>query len=236
MITQRRDDAVLTLTLDNRDHANALTEGMLVDLTALVDEASTDEGLRGILLRGADGAGFSAGMDTTLFAHSDPDRAFRTIDLLGRVCDSVRNCAIPVAAAVRRYCIGGALEIAAAADFRIGADDSWYSMPEVRIGIPSVLDAVSLHRLMGWTKATELILTGNRFTAAEMERYGFLNRTAPFDDVDARALELLAAVAESDRAVIAQQKRMFARWRNTLEHEAFDESKREFAHAFERRD
>nr|WP_245395734.1 enoyl-CoA hydratase-related protein [Brevibacterium permense] len=77
--------------------------------------------------------------------------------------------------AIDGYCIGGAAEIAAAADFRIGGSDSWYSVPEVRIGIPSVLESVNLHRLMGWTKVTEFVLTGNRFTAEDMLQCGFLN-------------------------------------------------------------
>ncbi|MGO3072257.1 MAG: enoyl-CoA hydratase/isomerase family protein, partial [Brevibacterium linens] len=66
-----------------------------------------------------------------------------------------------------------------AADFRIGSSDSWYSMPEVRIGIPSVLESVNLHRLMGWTKATEFVLTGNRFSAEDMLACGFLTTSSP---------------------------------------------------------
>ncbi|WP_241897494.1 enoyl-CoA hydratase-related protein [Brevibacterium epidermidis] len=73
---------------------------------------------------------------------------------LGEVCEAIKNCDLPDAVAIDGFCIGGAAEIAAAADFRIGSSDSWYSMPEVRIGIPSVLESVNLHRLMGWTKAT----------------------------------------------------------------------------------
>lgn len=73
---------------------------------------------------------------------------------LGEVCEAIKNCDLPVAVAIDGFCIDGASEIAAAADFRIGSSDSWYSMPEVRIGIPSVLESVNLHRLMGWTKPT----------------------------------------------------------------------------------
>ncbi len=136
---------------------------------------------------------------------------------------------------MRGYVIGGALEIAAAADFRVGGQSSWYSMPEVRIGIPSVLESVNLPRLMGWTKAQELILTGNRFTADDMERCGFLNSVVADEDVDNRALSYLRDTMESSRDVIAQQKRLFRTWKNTFEREAVNDSRKEFALAFARK-
>ncbi|SMX65746.1 Enoyl-CoA hydratase/isomerase [Brevibacterium iodinum ATCC 49514] len=93
-------------------------------------------------------------MDTAQFAHTSAERAYESISRLGEVCEAIKNCDLPVAVAIDGFCIDGASEIAAAADFRIGSSDSWYSMPEVRIGIPSVLESVNLHRLMGWTKPT----------------------------------------------------------------------------------
>lgn len=175
MIRHDRTDDVLTITIDNRDQANALSEEMLGQLIDAFTEASADEELRAVLLTSTGGRGFSAGMDTAQFAHTSASQAYETISRLGEVCEAIKTCALPVAVAVDGYCIGRAAEIAAAAEFRIGSSDSWYSMPEVRIGIPSVLESVNLHRLMGWTKATELVLTGNRFNAEEMKACGFLN-------------------------------------------------------------
>lgn len=179
MIRQGRTDDVLTITIDNRDQANALTEEMLGQLIDAFTEASADEELRAVLLTSAGGRGFSAGMGTAQFAHTSASQAYETISRLGEVCEAIKNCDLPVAVAIDGFCIGGAAEIAAAADFRIGSSDSWYSMPEVRIGIPSVLESVNLHRLMGWTKATEFVLTGNRFSAEDMLACGFLTTSSP---------------------------------------------------------
>jgi enoyl-CoA hydratase/carnithine racemase len=88
---------------------------------------------------------------------------------------------------------------------------------------------------MGWTKATELIMTANRFTAQDMDRCGFLNALVPADQVEARALQYLRDTMESDRAVIAQQKRLFRTWRNTHEQTAIADSRKEFALAFARK-
>lgn len=193
-------------------------------------------------------------MDTAQFAHTSASQAYATISRLGEVCEAIKSCDLPVAVAIEGYCIGGAAEIAAAADFRIGGSDSWYSMPEVRIGIPSVLESVNLHRLMGWTKATEFVLTGNRFTAEEMLACGFLNdivaEEAPRGEegavsakeeavpeggrtaVEERALALLHDTTRADRAIIAQQKRMLRTWKNTFETQAIADSKTEFALSF----
>jgi len=235
VITQTRDDDILTIVLDNERKANSLSAGMLTQLVDAFEAASADQSLRAILLTSAGERGFSAGMDTAQFDHDDSDRAYATITHLGEVCEAVKNCDLPVATAIRGYCVGGALEIAAAADYRVGATDSWYSMPEVRIGIPSVLDAANLWRVMGWTKATELILTANRFTADDMDRCGFLNALVEPGAVEERALGYLHDTMESDRAVIAQQKRLFRTWRNTHEQVAIADSRKEFALAFARK-
>ena len=234
MITQSRSGDILTIAIDNAAKANSLSADMLTGLVDAFTTASADQSLRAVLLTSRD-AGFSAGMDTSQFEHEDPERAYATITHLGAVCEAVKNCDLPVAAAIRGYCVGGALEIAAAADYRVGATDSWYSMPEVGIGIPSVLDAANLWRVMGWTKATELIMTANRFTAEDMDRCGYLNAVVEADQVEERALAYLRDTLESDRAVIAQQKRLFRTWRNTHEQVAIADSRKEFALAFARK-
>lgn len=231
----RSDDGILTITIDNTTSANALRAGMLDSLIDAFEAASRNFELRGVLLTSAGSRGFSAGMDTAQFEHSNPTRAFETISQLGRVCEAIKDCELPVAVAIRGYCIGGAAEIAAAADFRVGGAGSWYSMPEVRIGIPSVLESVNLHRLMGWTKATEFILTGNRFSAEDMDKCGFLNAVVDDSAVEDRALGYLYDTMKASREVIAQQKRLHRTWKNSFEREALADSKKEFALSFARK-
>jgi enoyl-CoA hydratase len=235
MITTADDGGILTITLDNASKANSLTAEVLVALRTAFEKASADQSLRGVLLRAAEDKGFSAGMDIEQFEHCSAPRAHGTITLLGTVCEAVKHCELPVVAALRGYCIGGAVEIAAAADFRVGGKSSWYSMPEVRLGLPSVLESVNLYRLMGWTKATELMLTGNRFTAQDMERCGFLNNVVEDGRVIETAEGYLRDCMESEREVIAQQKRLFRTWKNMFEQEAITDSCKEFSLAFARR-
>ncbi|WP_134324248.1 enoyl-CoA hydratase/isomerase family protein [Cumulibacter soli] len=227
------DGDVRIITLANARQANSLTIEMLDALIAAFAEAAADESVRGVLLRADPAAGFSAGMNTTLFETDDPNRAYEVITRLGDVCQAVKDCPVPVAVAMRKYVIGGALEIAAAAEFRTCAPDTFFQMPEVRIDIPSVLETVNLHRVMGWTLATEIVLTGEKYDANLMLQRGYLNRVDA--DPESAARELLAKVSLSSRHVIAQQKRMNNRWRNLHEREAIDDTRNEFALAFTRR-
>lgn len=230
--TSARGD-IRVITIDNPQRANSLTTEMLTALWEALNTAGDDESARGVLLRSDDGAGFSAGMDTALFETHDPARAYEIISLLGDVCQAVKDCPLPVAVAMRRYVIGGALEIAAAAEFRVAAPGTFFQMPEVRIDIPSVLETVNLHRVMGWTLATEIVLTGEKYGAELMLQRGYLNRIA--DVPENACLELLASTAQSSRHVIAQQKRLHNKWRNLPEREAIDDTRNEFALAFTRR-
>jgi len=231
-IKEERSGGLLTLTIANSTKANALTESMLNQLTRSVREASEDESLRGVLLVAEGDRGFSAGMDTVQFDHDSSTRAYKTISTLGDVCRAIRESALPVAVGMQGYCIGGALEIAASAEFRVGAKDSWYQMPELRIGIPSVLESVALPSLMGWTKATELMLTTESMSAIEMKECGFLNAVVDRSEIGPALLNYMEKCTRNSRDVVAQQKRLFSTWRNMHHEMAFEDSKKEFSLAF----
>lgn len=227
------EGGILTLRITHAARANSLTMDMLDAIIDALGSVAGDEAVRGVLLCADPAAGFSAGMSTDLFETEDPSRAYEVISRLGAVCQAVKDCPVPVAAAMRRYVVGGALEIAAACEFRVCAPETFFQMPEVRIDIPSVLETVNLHRVMGWTLATEIVLTGERYGAELMLQRGYLNRIA--EDPEAACRELLSQVALSSRHVIAQQKRLHNRWRNLHEREAIDDTRNEFALAFTRR-
>lgn len=227
------DGDVRIIKLANARRANSLTMDQLDELIEAFTAVTNEQAIRGVLLCADNAAGFSAGMDTALFETEDPNRAYEVISRLGEVFQAVKDCPVPVAAAMRRYVIGGALELAATADFRVCSPDTFFQMPEVRIDIPSVLETVNLHRVMGWTFATEIVLTGDQYGADLMYQRGYLNRIA--DDPESACRELLAQVSLSSRHVIAQQKRMHNRWRNMHEREAIGDTRNEFALAFTRR-
>jgi enoyl-CoA hydratase/carnithine racemase len=199
------------LVIDRPEKRNALTLALIRQARAAVVEAVADVAVRGIVIAGA-GPAFSAGVDLYEFAEGTPESARQLIIALQDLCAAVRHAPKPVACALHGHCLGGALELAAAADLRVATRDARLGMPEVGLGLPSVIDAALLERHVGVGRAHELILSGDPITGEEAYRWGLVNRLAPAGEVvDATAL-LLGRVTRHDPATIAAQKGLFAEW------------------------
>ena len=105
-----------------------------------------------------------------------PEGARAFIASLHRAIDALRRLPVPVIAVLESYCFGAAMELAAACDMRLAADTLIAGMPEVRVGIPSVIEACLLPRLIGWGRTSELLLTGRSIDADEALRIGFVEK------------------------------------------------------------
>ena len=108
-------------------------------------------------------------------------------------CEAIRGCPAPVIARINGYCLGAGLEIAAACDLRAAAETAVLGMPEVLLGIPSVIDAALIERHVGAGRARELILTGEPITAEVGLAWGLVNRVVPED----RLLQTCRALVDS---------------------------------------
>jgi enoyl-CoA hydratase/carnithine racemase len=107
-----------------------------------------------------------------------------------------------------------------------------FGLPEVKVGIPSVIDAALLPAHVGLAMAKEMILTGDPYPAAELYRLGLLNRVVPTGRLVAEATELLARVTRHTAVVLASQKRLFEIWQNRGLTDAIADSVEEFASVF----
>jgi enoyl-CoA hydratase/carnithine racemase len=133
---------------------------------------------------------------------------------------------------VRGFCLGAGFELALACDLRVSTEDSQFGLPEVKVGIPSVVDAALLPAHVGLAMAKEIILTGDLYPAAQLHRLGLLNRVVPAPQLRAETEELLARVTRHTPAVLASQKRLFEVWHNQPLVDAIDQSVDEFAAMF----
>src|SRR5215813_12597260 len=123
-------------------------------------------------------------------------RAF--ITRLHRCCGAIRAVPVPAIARINGLTLGGGMEIAAACDVRVAVDTAVFGMPEVRLGIPSVIEAALLPQLIGWGRTRELLLFGENFSAAEALEWRFVERLTPADKLDVvveRWLQQLAQCA-----------------------------------------
>jgi len=222
---------VRVLWLERPEKRNALTLEVIGELRQHIDEADDDPEVSGIILAGR-GTSFCAGVDVAEFSNANEEDAFRLITELRDLCAAARRATKVVACAIQGHCIGAALELALACDFRIVAPDAQFSMPEVAIGIPSVIDAALLERYLGIGRAHEMLLTADPMGAEEALARGMVNRVVPADQLIAMAEELIGRVTRHDPAAIRAQKELFEEWLTMPFDEAVESSTRHLARSF----
>ena len=218
------------VVLNRPDKLNALSLTLLRELTDTLNSLSDDDELRCVVLSGA-GRAFSAGADLADLRQLDSSNAERFIRCLHAACLAVRDCPVPVMARIDGPCLGGALELAASCDMRAASERSTFAMPEVRLGIPSVIEAALLPRLMGWGRAAELLFTGRTLTAGEALVAGLVEAVAeePADIVETWAGDILDAGPRAIRA----QKSLMRTWERTHVDDAIEAGVEAFCHSLE---
>jgi enoyl-CoA hydratase len=229
-VQSRAADEVLFVTFSRPAKLNALTVADLEEITALV--TSPAEHIRALVFTGAGNRSFSSGLHVDTFADLAPTSAGHVIGQVRDCLAAVRTTPLPTAAMINGYCLGAAFELALACDLRVATGDAQFGLPEVRVGIPSVADAALLAQYVGLGRAKEIILTGDLYPAADLDRWGLLNRVVPRADLEAETLRLLSRITRHTRTVLASQKRLFEVWQNTPLSEGIRVSTEEFAQVF----
>src|SRR2546430_682664 len=140
---------VAHLTVENPTKLNVVDGAAIAALTAGAQALATDAALRAVVLTGAGDRAFIGGADIPTMAALDAASAEAFITALHRAIAAIRAIPVPVIARINGYCLGAGLEIAAACDLRVASDDAVLGMPEVKVGIPSVIEAALLPRLIG---------------------------------------------------------------------------------------
>ena len=209
MITTDFSGATARITVAHHAKLNTLGSPLLV---ALADAfATVPDTARAVILTGEGTRAFIGGADIAEMAKVEtPAQGQSFIQRVHAACTAIRACPVPVIARINGWCLGAGLEIAAACDLRIALPGAQFGMPEVRVGIPSVVEAALLPGLIGWGRTRRLLLLGETIGAAEMERWGFLERVA--DDLDAACDEWCGLIAEAGPVAIRNQKALIRAW------------------------
>jgi enoyl-CoA hydratase/carnithine racemase len=216
--------------LDRPDELNALRVEDIVAATEAVQAAP--DTARCLVLTGSGGRAFCAGMHLDSFAGLDQAKARALISTLAGLNAAVRRAPVPTIAAVRGYCLGAGFELALACDLRVVAADAVFGLPEIKLGIPSAIDAVLLQQHVGLAMAKEMILTGDLYHAATLRPYGLFNAVTSPDTVDRETREMAGKVSGHTRTVLAAQKDLFECWQNAGLQEAVEHSITVFADVF----
>jgi enoyl-CoA hydratase len=203
---------VATVTLANAAKLNTLNTPVMRKLVAAVQQLGRDETLRAVVLRGAGDRAFIGGADITEMASLDPNSARAFISLVHRSCDAFRRMPVPVIARIRGYVFGAGVEVAAACDMRVACTDAQFGMPEVRLGVPSVVEAALLPQLIGWGRTRQWLLTGDTIDAATAHAWGLVEQVVPPEQLDAAVERLLGSILASGPRAIRLQKALITAW------------------------
>jgi enoyl-CoA hydratase len=231
VIRSERAGDLAVVRIDRPAKRNALTLAMVEALRDGLAAAAADPSVRGVIVAGTPPS-TCAGVDLSEFAWGTPASARRLIAALAGCCAAARACSKPVAMAIQGHCYGGGLELACACDFRVAAPGALLAMPEVMLGIPSVIDAALIERHVGMGRARELILTGEPITAETALDWGLLNRVVAAERLLDVCGALVGKVTRHDPAAIARQKQLFADWQNLPLDEAIERSQDELVASF----
>jgi enoyl-CoA hydratase/carnithine racemase len=226
------DDGVATLTFDGAKSLNVLGTPLIEALTAALQRLHDDASLRVLVLRGAGDRAFSGGADVREMAALNPETAPAFITRLKALCDALRTLPVPVLARLPGWCLGAGLEIAAACDLRVASADAKFGMPEVRVGIPSVIHAALLPRLLGQSAAAWLLFTGEAIDADTAHRWGLVHRVVPLHELDTAVNATARHLAALGPAELRQQKALLRAWEAMPLEDAMNASVGEFARAF----
>ncbi|MCR9177402.1 MAG: enoyl-CoA hydratase-related protein [Alphaproteobacteria bacterium] len=234
LVDIKTEDGILMVNLNRPEKRNALSGALVGQLEAVFSQAARNEDLRVVILSGA-GSSFSAGADLAEMAKLDPTAAAQFIRNLHRAIHAVMHCPVPVIAAIQGACFGGALELAAGCDLRIATTDARFAMPEVKVGIPSVIEAALLPRLVGRGRAAWLVLTGETITATTAEKWGLVEGLMEPADFRDGARALARTILSADPAAVRSQKRLMRVWDAAPLDQAIEASVPLFAKSFESR-
>jgi enoyl-CoA hydratase/carnithine racemase len=208
----RPEGAVAVVTVDNRNRLNCLSTPLIVGLGEAFARLSEDKALRAVVLTGAGDRAFIGGADLNELGSLEPESARLFITRLHQACRAIRDCPVPVIGRIGGFCLGAGLELAASCDFRAAADGARFGMPEVQMGIPSVIEAALLPGLIGWGKTREMLITGALFSAAEALAMGFLQKVVPAADLDTAVEGWIAAICRAQPQAVRAQKALMNRW------------------------
>src|SRR6185369_1598827 len=182
MVDVESEGGVTRIFLNRPDKVNALDSAHLEDLLSALRCVEANPEMR-VAVLGGRGKAFCGGADVRELSALTAANAGGFVQKIHAVCDAIRKLPVPVVARLHGAVIGAGLEIAAACDLRVAADGTKFSMPEVKLGIPSVVEAALLPRLMGSGRAAWLVLTGEPIDARRALEWGLVEEVASDADL-----------------------------------------------------
>jgi enoyl-CoA hydratase/carnithine racemase len=204
-------DGVATVTLDRPDKLNALTFESYADLRDLIAELPHHQDVRVLVIRG-EGRGFCGGGDVNEIIGElikmEPRDLMRFTKMTGAVIRAMRECPIPIITAIHGIAAGAGAVVALASDFRVVGASGRFAFLFTKVGLSGgdMGAAYLLPRVVGLSRATELLMLGNTIDSATADKYGLASRLVADDELDSAVAELARTLADGPALALAQTK------------------------------
>jgi enoyl-CoA hydratase len=227
-----REGGSVTIELFNSEPLNIIGTGAIDELTRAFRTAGQDGDVRVVVLRGAGDKAFIGGADINEMVSLDRSSGEAFIRRLADLCEAIRQCPVPVIARLAGWCLGGGLEVAMCCDLRIAEAGARFGMPEVAVGIPSVIHSALMPALIGASHAAWLLLTGETIDADTAATWGLVHEVVSAEGLDGRISEVTDKLTGFGPHAVRQQKRLLNKWFDMTIHGAIEDSIEQFGLAF----
>jgi len=221
------------ITLEHAGKMNAMGSLMIDATSNILANLRDHQTLRVVVISGAGPHAFVGGAFVPELLSFNPEEASEFICRLHALYQALRDFPVPVIARVRGYCLGAGAELAAACDFRIADRSAVFGMPEVRVGMPSLIEAALLPMLVGWGKTREMLLTGASYSASEGREMGFFELVCHEGELDAAVRSRVDQILAGGPQAVRAQKALLRAWEDMRPRDAIESSIEWMARAYE---
>ena len=228
----RDSRGIVRLAVCNAGSLNILGSAVTDGVREGFEKLAADKSVRAVVLTGQSDKSMIGGADIKQMAKLDRKSAEVFITGLRDLCEAIRRFPAPVIARLSGWCLGAGLEVAAACDIRIAAHDAKFGMPEVKVGIPSVIHAALLPRLIGSGRARWLVMTAENIDAATALAWGLVDKIAPAGGLDDAVEHTVKALLECGPEALRIQKELCRHWEELPLSESVNLSIGEFGKSF----
>jgi enoyl-CoA hydratase len=232
-IEETPNGAIARITINNQQKANTLNSAAIDDLNKTLSQLDKNADIALVILTGAGEKVFVGGADIKEMSTLNTETARTFITNLHHACHKIRYLHAPVIARVNGLALGAGMEIAAACDMVVASQHAAFAMPEVRVGIPSVIDAALLPRILGVGLARDLVMTGRMLSAADAHVAGLVQRLAEENALDDAVQIVIDEILAGGRQAISLQKQLCNDWENNPLASSIQIGIETFAHSYD---
>ncbi len=211
----QQDGPIARITLNRPKVLNAINGTMLAEIRAALTEIAAADAVRDAVIDSAFDRAFSAGIDVAYVKDLDAWGARRIGQELHATFGAIRTFEKPVIAQIDGLCLGAGLELALSCDLLIASDRSQFGLPNIKRGIPAIVEAAILPQAIGIVNTRELAFTGRNWDAVKAERRGLINAVVPAEELASEVNRWAAELAAFSPRALAAQKDIVHKWMTT---------------------